>query len=137
METTDHCPLCGQAVTPEQREALEGRLRDEERVRAAASEARIRHELQHEHQRALAAVATGQAAELARQREALQADHDRTLLKAKADANRENERLQKKTKELQRALEKRTANDLGDGQERDIDAELRQAFMPPAGEDAI
>ncbi len=137
MESTEHCPLCGQTVTREQLDAIEARVREEQLVQAAASEARLRQELHAEHRRELATATAQLAAEVARQREALQADHDRALLKVKADANRENERLQKKTKELQRALEKRTANDLGDGQERDIDAELRKAFMPPSGEDAI
>jgi hypothetical protein len=135
MTSTDHCPLCGQSVTPEQLQAIEGRVREDELARAAVSEALVRREAAHE--RAMAALAVSQAAELARQRDTLQADHDRALLKAKAESNRENERLQKKTMELQRALERRTANELGDGQERDIDAELRKAFMPPAGEDAI
>ena len=63
----------------------------------------------------------------------LQADHDRALLKAKAEANRENERLQRRTKELQRALEKKTVHELGDGPERDLEADLRAAF----GDDAF
>jgi hypothetical protein len=137
MTSTDLCPLCGQSVTPEQLEAIERRMRDEELARAAASEAAIRRELGEAHQREVAALTANLAAELARQHEALQAEHDRALLKTKAESNRENERLQRKTMDLQRALEKRTANELGDGQERDIDAELRKAFMPPAGEDAI
>jgi hypothetical protein len=51
----------------------------------------------------------------------------------KAEANRENERLQRRTKELQRALEKKTAHELGDGPERDLEADLRNAF----GDDAF
>ena len=137
MSPTEHCPLCGHAITSEELAVIEARVHEEERAREVASEAKLRRELRQVHDRELTALAASQAAALARQREAMQADRDRALLKVRAEANRENERLQKKTKELQRALEKKTANDLGDGQERDIELDLRTAFMPPAGEDAI
>src|SRR5262249_44844715 len=137
MSPTEHCPLCGHAITSDELAAIEARIREEERAREVASEAKLRRELRQVHDRELTALAASQAAALARQRETMQADHDRVLLKVRVEANRESERLQKKTKELQRALEKKTANDLGDGQERDIELDLRTAFMPPAGEDAI
>jgi len=137
MSSNESCPLCGHPVTSGELAAIHKRLEEEARARESASEARLRRELREEHEREMAAGAAAQASELARQREAMKADHDRALLKVRADANREKERLQKKTMELQRALEKKTANDLGDGQERDIEADLRNAFMPPAGEDAI
>src|SRR5262245_12098999 len=133
MERTEKCPLCRQPITRREYETIEKRIRKEERERIAAIESRARRELQEEHKREIAALTTGQAQRLARQRELLQADHDRTLLKVKADANRENERLQRRTKELQRALEKKTAHELGDGPERDLEAELRSAF----GDDAF
>ena len=137
MSSNESCPLCGHPVTSDELAAIHKRLEEEARARESASEARLRRELREEHEREMAAGAAAQAAEIARQREAMKADHDRALLKVRADANREKERLQKKTMELQRALDKKTANDLGDGQERDIEADLRNAFMPPAGEDAI
>ena len=137
MSSNESCPLCGHPVTSDELAAIHKRLEEEARARESASEARLRRELPEEHEREMAAGAAAQATELARQREAMKADHDRALLKVRADANREKERLQKKTMELQRALDKKTANDLGDGQERDIEADLRDAFMPPAGEDAI
>src|SRR5262249_8666646 len=137
MSPTEHCPLCGHAITSEELAAIEARVREEDRAREVASEAKLRQELRQGHERELTALAASQAAALARQRETMQADHERGVVRAGAEANGENERLQKKTKELQRALEKKTANDLGDGQERDIELDLRSAFMPPAGEDAI
>jgi hypothetical protein len=133
MERSEKCPLCRQPVTRREYQAIEKRIRKEERARVAASEAKARRELREEHQREVAALAAGQTQRLARQREMLQADHDRAILKVKAEANRENERLQRRTKELQRALEKKTAHELGDGPERDLEAELRAAF----GDDAF
>jgi hypothetical protein len=133
MERSERCPLCRQPITRREYEAIEKRIRKEERARVAASEAKARRELREEHQREIAAVTAGQERRLARQRELLQTDHDRALLKVKAEANRENERLQRRTKELQRALEKKTAHELGDGPERDLETELRAAF----GDDAF
>ena len=132
MERTEKCPLCRQSITRREYDAIEKRIRKEERARVAASEAKARRELREEHQREVAALTSGQTQRLARQREMLQADHDRALLKAKAEANRENERLQRRTKELQRALEKKTAHELGDGPERDLEADLRTAFSDDA-----
>ena len=133
MERNERCPLCRQPITRREYEAIEKRIRKEERARVAASEAKARRELREEHQREVAALSAGLTQRLARQRETLQAEHDRAILKVKAEANRENERLQRRTKELQRALEKKTAHELGDGPERDLDAELRAAF----GDDAF
>ena len=113
MERSERCPLCRQPITRREYEAIEKRIRKEERARVAASEAKARRELREEHQREVAALSAGLTQRLARQRETLQADHDRAILKVKAEANRENERLQRRTKELQRALEKKTAHELG------------------------
>src|SRR5215475_564309 len=124
MERSERCPLCRQPITRREYEAIEKRIRKEERARVAASEAKVRRELRAEHQREIAALTAGQEQRLARQR---------ALLKVKAEANRENERLQRRTKELQRALEKKTAHELGDGPERDLETELRAAF----GDDAF
>jgi len=132
MERSEKCPLCRQPITRQEYEAIEKRIRKEERARVAASEAKARRELQEQHQREIAAVTADQTQRLARQREMQQAEHDRALLKVKAEANRENERLQRRTKELQRALEKKTAHELGDGPERDLEAELRAAFSDDA-----
>jgi len=102
MERSERCPLCRQPITRREYEAIEKRIRKEERARVAASEAKARRELREEHQREVAALSAGLTQRLARQRETLQADHDRAILKVKAEANRENERLQRRTKELQR-----------------------------------
>ena len=84
MERSERCPLCRQPITRREYEAIEKRIRKEERARAAASEAKARRELHEEHRREIVDLTTGQEQRLARQREMLQTDHDRALLKVKA-----------------------------------------------------
>jgi hypothetical protein len=66
--------------------------------------------------------------ELADQRIALGKDKAMTLLKQNAEFNREREKLQKKVKLMEHQLEKKTANELGDGGEIDLFEALREAF---------
>jgi hypothetical protein len=66
--------------------------------------------------------------ELAEQRNALEKDRDAKLLKQQADFNRERESLQKKAKLMEHQLQKKTANELGDGAEVDLFEALREAF---------
>src|SRR5262249_56785871 len=92
MERRKRSRLCRQPITRREYEAIEKRIRKEERARVAASEAKARRDLREGHQREIAALTVGQTERLARQRDLLQADHDRALLKVKAEAKRENER---------------------------------------------
>lgn len=66
--------------------------------------------------------------ELATQRLALETDKKLTLLKQQAEFNRERESLQKKMQLMDRQLQKKTANELGDGPEIDLYEALREAF---------
>jgi hypothetical protein len=66
--------------------------------------------------------------ELADQRAALEKDKAMTLLKQQGEFNREREKLQKKVKLMEHQLEKKTANELGDGGEVDVFDSLREAF---------
>jgi len=66
--------------------------------------------------------------DLAGARAALKAEHDKQMLKQVAEANRDKEAALKKTKELERKLEAKTANSLGDGAEIDIYEDLKEAF---------
>ena len=66
--------------------------------------------------------------DLADQRMALQKDRDDSVLKAQADFNRERESLQSKMKEMERALLKKTSQDLGEVAEIDLFEALRHAF---------
>jgi len=66
--------------------------------------------------------------ELLDQRAALEKDKDTRLLKQQSEFNREREALQKKVKTMEQQLQKRTANELGDGGEIDVFETLRDAF---------
>jgi hypothetical protein len=66
--------------------------------------------------------------ELADQRQALEKDKTLTLLKQEAKFNREREALQKKMQLMDKQLQKKTANELGDGAEIDLFEALRESF---------
>jgi len=88
---------------------------------AEARQADIRKEAQEEARKQ-------RQKELADQRTALEKDKAMTLLKQNAEFNREREKLQKKVKLMEHQLEKKTANELGDGGEIDVFEALREAF---------
>jgi hypothetical protein len=66
--------------------------------------------------------------DLADQRASLQKDRDTAMLKLQAEFNRERESWQTKVKEMERQLQKKTAQDLGDGAEIDLYETLRAVF---------
>src|ERR1700730_18074129 len=66
--------------------------------------------------------------EIARQRQILEKDRDLSLLKKQAEFNREREGYQKNMKEMERQLQRKTANEMGDGAEIDLFETLRDAF---------
>ena len=66
--------------------------------------------------------------DLARAREALQAEHDKEMFKKMGEVNRDKEAALKKVKELERRIEAKPANTLGDGGEIDVYEELKAAF---------
>lgn len=66
--------------------------------------------------------------ELRTQREAIEKDRDNALLKKQAEISRERDGWQKKIKELERRIQKQTANQLGDGAEIDLYETLRETF---------
>lgn len=88
---------------------------------AEAREAEIRQEAQEEGER-------NRKKDLADQRAALEKDKAMTLLKQQAEFNREREGFQKKVKLMEQQLQKKTANELGDGGEIDVFEALREAF---------
>jgi hypothetical protein len=89
----------------------------EEQVRAARIQAQQAAEAERQSQ-----------AELAKQRQLLGRDKDEALRKARAEFTREKEAAQKKVADLERQLQKKTANDLGDGAEIDLYEALRDTF---------
>jgi hypothetical protein len=66
--------------------------------------------------------------ELAEQRQAFEKDKTLSLLKQDAKFNREREALQKKMQLMDKQLQKKTANELGDGAEIDLFEALRESF---------
>jgi hypothetical protein len=88
---------------------------------AEAREATIRKQAQDEADQKLKKQAT-------EQRAILQKDHDQRLLKQQAGFNREREAYQKKMKDMERQLQRKTAGELGDGAEIDLFEELRTAY---------
>jgi hypothetical protein len=66
--------------------------------------------------------------ELADQRQVLEKDKALTLLRQEGKFNRERESLQKKMQLMDKQLQKKTANELGDGAEIDLFEALRECF---------
>src|SRR6266852_8406299 len=66
--------------------------------------------------------------ELVEQRAVLEKDRDEKLLKLEAGFNRERESLQKKAKLMEQQLQKKTANEIGDGAEIDLYDALHESF---------
>lgn len=66
--------------------------------------------------------------ELAQQRRVLESDKASALQKQRAEFARKEESLQKKFQEVERKLQNKTANELGDGAEIDLLEELREQF---------
>jgi len=66
--------------------------------------------------------------DLADLRDSLEKDRDRSLGKLQADFNRDREKLQEKIQEMERQIQKKTSQDLGDGAELDLYEILRESF---------
>lgn len=88
---------------------------------AEGREAEIRQQAKEE-------AAKKREKELGDQRAALEKDKAMALLKQQSDFNREREGFQKKVKLMEHQLQKKTANELGDGGEIDVFEALREAF---------
>jgi hypothetical protein len=88
---------------------------------AEAREASIRKQAQEEAERK-------NQKDLSEMRAALEKDRDAKLLKQQSAFNRERESIQKKAKLMEQQLQKKTANELGDGAEIDLFDALREAF---------
>lgn len=92
------------------------------------------NQLAQERDRAVAKVKEAEAREkerlieLANQRQSLENDKKLALLKQNGEFNREREGFQTKLHLLEKQLQKKTANELGDGPEVDLYDALREAF---------
>lgn len=88
---------------------------------AEAREATIRKQAQEEAEQKF-------KKEMVEQRAILQKDHDQRVLKQQVEFNRERESYQKKMREMERQLQRKTASELGDGAEIDLFEALREAY---------
>jgi hypothetical protein len=124
-ESTTTCPYCGQPIAREELTAIRARIRQAEQKRIgevkALERARLQKELEEKHGRDLAKART-------EERLATTKVKDAEIAKERAQHTRENEALQKKLKDLERQVEKKTTLELGDGPERDLAEVLREAF---------
>lgn len=89
---------------------------------AQEREAQIRKQVQEQTEKE-------QQKQLLEQRRILEADKTSALLKQQSEHNRDRESLQKKVKILESQLQKKTANELGDGGEIDVFEALRDTFQ--------
>jgi hypothetical protein len=149
----DRCPWCGSSISRIKFVEIQTKIAEQERNKLATERARMKQEFQADLQKmearvreeagkTLATVVAqrDQAAEkvrqleamkqkdLEQQRTALEKDRDLQVLKVQAQHNREREQLQEKINALTRQLQRKTADDLGEGAEIDIYEALRSAF---------
>jgi hypothetical protein len=141
---TDRCPWCSTLIPRTKFLEIQSKIRDEEKRKLAeaeatmqrrlqAQEATIRKTAQEETERKFKLLLEQneetRKRELNDTRQVLQKDRDQALLKERAGFNREREAFQKKIKEMERQLERKTANQIGDGAEIDLLEVLREAFL--------
>lgn len=111
IEAAEHARL-EQAVTELQAKGQELAQKRDADQQAAIAEAEGRHQ-----------------EELAQQRAALEKDRDEQVRRAKAQQFDDNQKLQKRVAELQRQLEKKTADDLGHWPELELYQSLQDEFQ--------
>ncbi len=153
----DRCPWCDQSIPHEKFSAIRERIAQKERQQHAATTARLKEEfarekallaaqLREEAQGAaeaeiarrlkaadearLAAEASRLASEAAfqQQRELLEQEKTVAVLAEQAKAFEERQKLQEKLALLQKQIENKTAQDIGEGPEADLFELLRGAF---------
>ena len=110
------------------RETTAGRVGNTTRRRTCTTTPAIQQQLESALTIRLKELDVQRQKDLADQRMALQKDRDDSVLRAQADFNRERESLQSKMKEMERALLKKTSQDLGEVAEIDLFEALRHAF---------
>ncbi len=139
MPVTEPCPWCGSEISHDRFLEIQQRIRAEEQARVKVMEADFKKREVLVRQQAEAEVnkkvllAKEQTEQqwkklVADQRASLEKERDGLLLKSQADHARVNAALQKKILELQRQVERKTANDIGDGAEIDVYEALRDVF---------
>ena len=115
------------ALAAERNDAL-NKVR-EATVRESALRKQLQDEADQKLKRAADEAQRGHQQELQNQRFSLEKSHTQALLKQQAENNRLREAQQKKLKELEQQLQRKTAHDIGEGAEVDIFEALRDAFQ--------
>lgn len=146
----ERCPWCDQAIPHEKFAHISNRIAEKERAQHAAMTAKlkedfarekalmaaqVREEARLEAEAALAArLETAEAARLAaetlvaQQREALQQEKTVAVQAEQLKAYEERQKLQQKLELLQKQIENKTAQEIGEGPEADLFEVLRTAF---------
>lgn len=138
LPQTDVCPYCGQPVTRHQLDEIRQRVREEEKRRLDALEKELRRKVAAE-QQANTAVFSRRATELARRERELsqkaklletaaKARYEEGYRKARSEAVRVQEQLQKQLDDLKRRLERKTPDELGSVSEDELADLLRHRF---------
>jgi len=115
------------AVTAERNEAM--KKVKEATAREAVLRKRFEEEANQKAKRLTEEAERKHQQDLQNQRVSLEKSHNQALLKQQADGNRLREAQQKKLKELEQQLQRKTAHDIGDGAEVDVFDALRDAFQ--------
>ncbi len=142
----DRCPWCGSSISHSKFVEIQTKIAEQERKKLVEERARMEKELRMrigaeadkklagviaERDQANAKIKQSEAAkqkELQQIRTVLEKDRDQQLLKAQVERNREREQFQKKIDALNRQLQRKTADDLGEGAEIDVYEALRDTF---------
>ena len=144
---TERCPWCNSAVTHERFAEIEVRIRQQEQTKLAESAKQLRTQLEAQHaaemlrqrklnEQQMDTLLKAKLKELdaerenvyADQRAGIEKDRDLAILKAQAEFNRERESLQAKVKDVERQLQHKTSQGLGDDAEIDLFKALTEAF---------
>jgi hypothetical protein len=144
---TERCPWCDSAISHSRFAEIEVKIRQQEQSKLAESSKQLRAQLEAEHaaeltrqrqhnEQQVETTVTAKLKELDAERQkaysdqlvAIQRDRDESILKAQAAFTREKEDLQLKIKDMERALLKRTSQDLGESAEIDLFKTLGEAF---------
>jgi len=114
---TESCPYCGQPITRQQLDVIRARIRQEEQQKLNALAIEARKQIEEKYR-----------CESEAQKQALKKQLDDALTRSNLQFAKERTTYQRKIQDLERQMEKKTANQLGDSQEVDLAQELSQAF---------
>jgi hypothetical protein len=140
MDNVERCPWCGGEISRSKFEEITTRIRAEEQRKSRAQEVQIKQTLEQRYKAQLekekktwletAKVESEKVANkrLIELRQVMTTDHGKALAKKDGDHKRAVEKLQADLKDLTRRLEKKTANELGDGAEVDLFEALKAEF---------